>query len=108
MEIAINQKTQTLFVKREPGENRIGKESTFFYHLAKELESKKIFGSLHFIRKEMGKDGNMVSDGLFYTRSNDQSIMVYDEYCYTRAVEKEFNKGKTLELAYADFRTAEG
>lgn len=41
MEIAINPKTQTLFIKREPGENRMNKESTFFYHLAKELEKKK-------------------------------------------------------------------
>ena len=54
MEITINPKTQTLFIKREPGENRIEKESTFFYHLAKELEAKKIFGNLHFFRKEMG------------------------------------------------------
>lgn len=103
MEITINPKTQTLFIKREPGENRIEKESTFFYHLAKELESKKIFGNLHFFRKEMGKDGNMVSDG-YYARSKDRSIMVFDEYGYTRYIEKEFNKGKTLELTYADFR----
>lgn len=103
MEITINSKTQTLFIKREPGENRIEKESTFFYHLAKELEAKKIFGNLHFFRKEMGKDGNMVCDG-YYARSKDRSIMVFDEYGYTRYIEKEFNKGKTLELTYADFR----
>ena len=45
----------------------------------------------------------MVSDG-YYARSKDRSIMVFDEYGYTRYIEKEFNKGKTLELTYADFR----
>lgn len=51
----------------------------------------------------MEKDGNGVNSGVYYARTTDRKIMMYDPFRYTRYIEKDFNNGKAIELKYVDW-----
>ncbi len=86
-----------LTVEKEPGDPRMGKESTFYYHLAKALSEKF---DRHFIRKEAWKDGHLVDNGVFYATDTKKPFgYVYDHMYHNRDIAKEFNQGLPIELS---------
>ncbi len=82
------------------GDNKTNKESTFFYHLAKELSNMSFCGEKHFFRKEMAKDGHMVNNGVYYITNKDRSVRVYDANYAMRDSAECFDKGSTVDLVY--------
>lgn len=86
-------------VEKEKGDPRMGKESTFYYHLAKVLSEKF---DRHFIRKETDKDGFMIGgQNVFYVRDAQKPYgCVYDHAYELRDVAKDFNAGKPVDLSY--------
>ncbi len=85
-------------VEKEPGDPRMGKESTFYYHLAKVLSERF---DRHFIRKEMVKDGHWVDPHVFYATDTKKPYgYVYDHYYTLRNVAKDFDAGKPIDLSY--------
>ena len=83
-------------VTKDAGDVRMGRESTFFYHVAK-LLSKKL--GIHFIRKEMDKDGHMVGPKVFYAVDSKRRIGFYFPQYDSFDCAKDFDGGITVELA---------
>lgn len=83
-------------VRKDDSDPRMGKESTFYYHLAKALSERF---NRHFIRKEMSKDGHLVDDHVFYAVDTKKPHgYIYDSDYAMRDVAKAFNSGEPLEL----------
>jgi hypothetical protein len=89
-----------VLVSKDETDTRMGKESTFFYHLAKKLSEVGFCGESHFFRKEMAKDGHYVDNHVFYATNKERSVRVYDNRYAIRDAAKAFNKGETLDLVY--------
>ena len=98
MKISFNDKKTVLYVEREDSDTRMGKESTFYYHLAKVLNAMKLCGETHFFRKEMVKDGHWVDSHVFYVTNKKRTIRAYDGFYATRNVAESFNKGEVIDL----------
>lgn len=85
---------------RESGERRAKNESDLFYRLRNVLKKE----GEDVIKKEMSKDGHMVSDHVFYVRTRKidgpGAYAIYDNYYATRDAAEEFNNGSvTLRMA---------
>jgi hypothetical protein len=95
-----------LTLEREPGEARISNESNLFYKLRNVL--RRVGEDV--IKKEMAKDGHMVSEHVFYVRSRaigrPGSYAIYDEHYAVRDAAKEFNEG-SVTLSIADMSDPE-
>ena len=100
MKISIDEKKRVLYVEKESSDARMGKESTFYYHLAKALNAMKPYGETQFIRKEMAKDGHMVDDHIFYVTNKRRTIRAYDGFYATRNVAESFNNGEAIDLYF--------
>lgn len=87
---------------REPGEKRVRNESDFFYRLRNKLISQ----GEDVIKKEMSKDGHLVSDGIFYVRSRHPgrkgTYGIYDASYALRDVSEIFNKEGSVRLSVVD------
>ena len=91
-----------LEVKRGEKDAAISKESTFYYQLAKEVN--KLFG-WDTIRKEMCKDGHMVSDGQFYLVDRKRQFGFFQTDWATYDVCKDYyNKRDVVVLSVHDMR----
>lgn len=74
--------------------NKIYKDSTLYYHIAKHLNNM----GYSVIRKEMVKDGHMVSENVYYIRDKKWRYCWYDLDANIRSITKAYNKGKVLVL----------
>lgn len=88
-------------VTRQPGDQHVSNESNFWYKLRNVLRK---MGE-DVIKKEMSKDGHMVSDHVFYVRTRkigrSGSWGIYDSNYALRDAAKEYNEGK-VDLTLAD------
>lgn len=98
MQIAINNGTVLVF--KEVGDTRYSSESHFFYHLKKELA--KITGT-HCVKKQAHKDGNLVSEGVYYVRDAKRTWCVIDRAYALRDTAKTFNKEGQVSLSLISF-----
>ena len=99
MKIQIYDKYKKIFVQRQDDE-RIHKESTFYYKLVKLLNEHKFFSNNHLFRKQMSADGHLVSDNVYYITNKTRNIRIYDSNYALRDVARTFNKGEILDLSY--------
>jgi hypothetical protein len=86
-------------VKREEGDPRFYKDSTFLYHVQQEL---KRLG-YDVIKKRMHKDGHMVDDDLQYIRTRSRrpdphAFMVWWGYHAYRGPQDDFNRHGEVRL----------
>ena len=72
----------------------IYKESTLYYHIAKHLNNM----GYDVIRKEMVKDGHMVSEKVYYIRDKKWRYCFWDVESDIRSITEIYNKGKVLIL----------
>jgi hypothetical protein len=91
-----------LTLERESGEARVVNESDLFYRLRNVLRQ---VGE-DVIKKEMSKDGHMVSDRIFYVRSRRRgrpgSYAIWDRHYATRDAAQEFNYKGSVTLSIDD------
>ena len=77
---------------REEGDRRMKSESDLFYRLRNVLRRR----GEDVIKKEMSKDGHMVSDGIYYVRSRNvrrpDAYAIYDSNYAVRDSAEEFNR----------------
>ena len=89
-------------VTRDPGDPRVSNESNFWYKLRNTL--KKMGEDV--IKKEMSKDGHMVSDHVFYVRTRkfgrEGAWGIYDSSYALRDAAKEYNEKGQISLSLAD------
>lgn len=87
---------------REPKERALKNESDLFYKLRNLLRAE----GEDVIKKEMSKDGHLVSDGIFYVRSRHPgrpgTYGIYDPRYQLRSVAEDFNKNGTVTLSVVD------
>lgn len=80
-------------LKRERDEPRVKNESDLWFRLRNTLVER----GEDIIKKEMSKDGHMISDNVFYVRTRKLgrpgSYGIYDPYYATRDAAKAFNQG---------------
>lgn len=103
MKVVLEPKTRggCLVVTKEDGE-RIQKESTFYYQLAKAVKGKYGWDT---IRKEMVKDGHMVDDGRFYLVDRKRRFAFFQGDWATYDVCRDyFNCGMEVRLIPHDMR----
>lgn len=89
-------------VRRQDGDPAARSESDFFYKLRNQLLEE----GDDVIKKEMAKDGHMVSDGIYYVRSRNTrrpgAFAIWDDQYAIRDTRKAYNRGEDLSLAYVD------
>jgi len=89
----LTKKGGTVTLTREKDEPRVKNESDLFYRLRNVLKAK----GEDVIKKEMSKDGHMISDDVFYVRTRKVNVKgaygIYDPYYATRDAAAEYNKG---------------
>jgi len=89
-------------VTRTKGDQRARNESDFWYKLRNLLKK----SGEDVIKKEMSKDGHMVSDGIFYVRSRHPgspgTYGIYDPRYQLRSVAEDFNKEGSVRLTWVD------
>lgn len=87
---------------REPGDRRFKNDSDLFYKLRNLLRAE----GEDVIKKEMSKDGHMVSDHVFYVRSRNPgrpgTYGIYDPRYQLRSVAEDFNKEGSVTLTVVD------
>ena len=96
MKVIIDNWNRTATVIKEDGDARMSRESTFYYHLAKQLSKQT---GKKWIRKEMYKDGHMVDSNVFYATMADRKVGIYDPQYAIQNVAKTFNKEGKVVLA---------
>ncbi len=84
---------------REKGDRALKSDSDLFYQLRNLLRAE----GEDVIKKEMAKDGHLISDGIFYVRSRKvgqpESFAIWDDLYQTRSSREDFNKEGEVELA---------
>ena len=83
-----------LVVKKLIENKRLYKEPTVWYHIKKELNKQ----GYDFIKKELAKDGHMVNDGVYYIRSRDKSISIYQSDYMADSIVDKYNSCKAFHL----------
>ncbi len=84
-----------VFLEREEGEPRVRNESDLFVRLRNVLRAQ----GYDVVKKEMSKDGHMISEGVFYVRTKNMesrnSFAFYDVHYAVRDIALDYNvKGK--------------
>jgi hypothetical protein len=89
-------------VTRTEGDQRVRNESDFWYKLRNLLKK----SGEDVIKKEMSKDGHLVSDGIYYVRSRHAgrpgTYGIYDSSYALRDVSEVFNKEGSVTLSWVD------
>ena len=83
-----------LVVKKLIEDKRFYKESTVWYHIKEELNKQ----GYDFIKKEMAKDGYMIDDGVYYIRSRDGSIRIYQGDYDRESIVDKYNSCRAFHL----------
>lgn len=90
----VSREGNKIILTRVEGEKRVSDESNLYYRLRNYLRNK----GEDVIKKEMSKDGHLVSDGVYYVRSRRPgrpgSYYIYDPRYALRDAAQEFNEGK--------------
>ena len=87
----IERKGSRVTVTKTKGDPRVKNESALWYAIRNLLRK----AGEDVIKKEMSKDGHMVSDGIFYVRSRkagENSFMIYDHRYQVRDSAEDYNK----------------
>ena len=95
----INFEGRTIVVERGDGP-RIGRESTFWYHVKRELRRM----GFDAICKLMWKDGHMVSDTQHYVRDKKWGWALWQGDYAIRNPQTEYNRGEKVWLLYEDWK----
>jgi len=89
----------SVIVQRTRTGKRVAGESAFWVMLKRSLQSK----GHNVIKKEMIKDGHMVSVGIYYVRSRNMAkpdaFAIWDSSYAVRDVAKDFNSGGPVTLS---------
>lgn len=89
-------------VQRQKGDPRLKNESALWYAIRNVLRKE----GEDVIKKEMSKDGHMVSDGIFYVRSRKTgkpgAFGIYDDRYQVRDSAEDYNKGEEVSLSLVD------
>jgi hypothetical protein len=89
-------------VTRTKNDTRAKNESDFWYKLRNLLRK----AGEDVIKKEMSKDGHMVSDGIYYVRSRHPgrpgTYGIYDSSYALRDVSEVFNKEGSVTVSWVD------
>lgn len=97
----VEPKKGSVTITREKGDPRVKNESDLWYKIRNVLRKQ----GEDVIKKEMSKDGHMVSDGIFYVRSRKAgkgSFMIYDDRYQVRDSAEDYNKEGTVTLSLTD------
>lgn len=84
-----------LLVTREPGAPRIGRESTFYYHVKKALQAE----GHPVVRQVPDKDGHM-HGAPFYIRDRRGAYCWIDEQYAIRSASEDYNHGSAVYLTF--------
>ncbi len=97
----VEPKKGSVTITKGKGDPRVKNESDLWYKIRNVLRKQ----GEDVIKKEMSKDGHMVSDGIFYVRSRKPgkgSFMIYDDRYQVRDSAEDYNREGTVTLSLTD------
>ncbi len=106
MKVEINKTNHIVTVTKEKGDPSFHStgwglaESTFLYHVKKELEKQ----GYDCIKKRMWKDGHMVDDNQQYIRDRRGNWCMYNDAWQIYDAGEKFNQNRVVYLRYEDWR----
>lgn len=104
MKVTLDFGYKTCTVLKEEGDPRFhntdwaSAESTFLYHVKKELEKQ----GYDVIKKRMWKDGHLVDDTQQYIRTRKDGFYIYNDYHAICDAGEEFNETGNVNLALVE------
>lgn len=100
MQVEFNENNTRLYILRDSGDPKFGKDESWFYYRVKQALQKQGYDC---IKKLAYKDGNLVDNYLYYIRDRKSRWYIYDNKHALRLVSTQFDEeGITVLICSAE------